>query len=204
MFKFFFHLIDLIIVGLIGFLSSYYIFYKSKKDGIKKDQLIAYQKLIANRFEFYTLMSELRESEIRFLSSSRELKITEKSPDKDSIKDLKKENFYLRQKSDQLKLNVVNFFKDFHANLINIKQLYDDQNIKNLTDSLVKQQFTELLPNMEEFDCYRDIKCLKKHEEKLLKELKTNLDNILFTQFDELTKTINDYNKKTNFIIIII
>ncbi len=204
MFKFFFHLIDLIIVGLIGFLSSYYIFYKSKKDGIKKDQLIAYQKLIANRFEFYTLMSELRESEIRFLSSSRELKITEKSPDKDSIKDLKKENFYLRQKSDQLKLNVVNFFKDFHANLINIKQLYDDQNIKNLTDSLLKQQFTELLPNMEAFDCYRDIKCLKKHEEKLLKELKTNLDNILFTQFDELTKTINDYNKKTNFIIIII
>ncbi len=204
MFKFFSHLIYLIIVGLIGFLSSYYIFYKSKKDSIRKDQLVAYQKLIANRFEFYTLMSELRESEIRFLSSSRELKITEKSPDKDSIKDLKKENFYLRQKSDQLKLNVVNFFKDFHANLINIKQLYDDQNIKNLTDSLLKQQFTELLPNMEEFDCYRDIKCLKKHEEKLLKELKTNLDNILFTQFDELTKTINDYNKKTNFIIIII
>ena len=63
----------------------------------------------------------------------------------------------------------------------------------------MKQQFTELLPNMEEFDCYCDVKCLKKHEEELLKELKTNLDNILFTQFDELTKTINDYNKKTNY-----
>ena len=161
MFKFFSHLIYLIIVGLIGFLSSYYIFYKSKKDSIRKDQLVAYQKLIANRFEFYTLMSELRESEIRFLSSSRELKITEKSPDKDSIKDLKKENFYLRQKSDQLKLNVVNFFKDFHANLINIKQLYDDQNIQNLSDLLLNQQFSKIQLSEEQIKKFKGIESVK-------------------------------------------
>ncbi len=199
MFKFFSHLIYLIIVGLIGFLSSYYIFYKSKKDSIKKDQLIAYKRLTVNRFEFYTLMKELRESEIRFLGSSREFEITKESSDECSIKDLKKENFYHKQRSDQLKLNVISFFKDFHTNLINIKQLFDDQKIQNLADSLLKQRFLEILPTMEEFDNYNDIQNLKSHENELIKKLENDLDKILFNQFDNLKDTVDDYNKAPEY-----